>query len=712
MSDALRNESAVDYSFGPYRFDGRLRRLYRDEEPIALTPKALDTLAALLERAGRVVEKDELLRAVWNDVFVGEDTLAQNISTLRRVLGDDPTRPQFIATIPRRGYKFVAALRTVPPMVVGGTAQAQTATTTRPNKKPLALAGAAAVIVALAGLAAWRVSVSNRPRAAVEFTITEPASSRFSAAGGMLAASPDGQYLSFVVVDAIGSSSLWLRPLASTVARRLDGTDGAANPFWSPDSRTIAFFSERRLKAVDVASGAVRVVASLASPRSMGGSWSRRGQILFSIPADGMYLVPASGGSPERLAPALDPNCEDCGTWPHFLPDGRRFLYTVASSQTAQPGIYMGELGKPGGQLLLDAVSSCSYLPSGFLFYARSGTLYVQRFDTGHRRVTGTAIPLSDGVAYNARTGRVIAAISDTGVLAFRKALITELVWVDRAGTPQGTAAPPAIYHDFSIAPDGWRVAAARVDPRTSTSDIWIFDSGRELRVTDDSGWDGDPVWSADGHDVAYSSRRDGRWQIFRRPATAVGPEELLLEADTQVSPLQILPSRQIVYTARRAKGPFDVWKLRGQKSSPLARIGGFYPGDAQLSPDERWLAYGRPETSGAVWSQTVYVSAIPFGEGRRAVAEAASTPRWRADGRELFYLAKDSTVVAMPVDPRQTPSESAGEVLFRASGLAPTGVSGQVYDVTPDGLRFLLKREVGPSAIHVVLNWDSGLRR
>jgi Tol biopolymer transport system component len=248
------------------------------------------------------------------------------------------------------------------------------------------------------------------------------------------------------------------------------------------------------------------------------------------------------------------------------------------------------------------------------------------------------------------------------------------------------------------------------VDPRTGTSDIWIFDGARELRVTDDPGWDGDPVWSADGNDVIYGARRRGRWQIIRRPATAVGSERLLLEVDTPVSPLQFLRSTQIVYTAQRARGPFDIWKFGDQEPTPLARTGGFYPSDAQLSPDERWLAYGRPEASGAPSSQAVYVSALPSGEGR-AIAEAASAPRWRADGRELFYLARDSTVVAMPVDPQRTPSESEGDLLFRASGLAPTGVSGQVYDVTPDGRRFLLKREVGPSAIHVVLNWDAALR-
>ena len=242
MSDAPRNESAVDYYFGPYRFDGRLRRLYKDNEPIALTPKALDTLAALLERAGRVVEKDELLRAVWNGVFVGEDTLAQNISTLRRVLGDDPNRPQFIATIPRRGYKFIGTLGPVPPQAVSRTAQAQTATTTKANRRLIAFAGAAAVIAALGGVAVWRMSVSNRPRAAVEFTIPEPESGRFSVAGGMLAASPDGEYLSFVVVDARGSPSLWLRPLGSTVARQLAGPTGRRTRSGHPTVGRLRFF--------------------------------------------------------------------------------------------------------------------------------------------------------------------------------------------------------------------------------------------------------------------------------------------------------------------------------------------------------------------------------------------------------------------------------------------------------------------------------------
>jgi DNA-binding winged helix-turn-helix (wHTH) protein/Tol biopolymer transport system component len=709
----------VDYYFGPYRFDGRRRCLYRGEELVVLTPKAADTLVALLERAGRVIEKDELFRTVWGDVVVGEDTLAQNISTLRRVLGDEANRPRFIATVPRRGYRFVGLVRAAPATITARASEAANeqsvlpengSATNKTSRRVLAFIGVAALVAALGGSLAQRPSVDDQPRTFVEFTISEPEHWRFAVSGGMVALSPNGEYLTFLAVDTNGSPSLWLRPLASAVSRLMDGTEGAANPFWSPDSRTVAFFAERRLKAIDVMSGAVRIIASLASPRSLGATWSRNGRILFSVPNEGMYLVPAAGGVPEPLAPPLDTEC--CAAWPNFLPDGRRFLYTVAGSDISASGIYVGEIGNRHGRRLLDSVSSSTYISPGFLSFARSGTLYLQRFDTRRMQLMGAPVPLSDGVAYNARTGRVVTATSEAGVIAFRKPPLTELVWVDRAGKSEAVAAPAAPYIKFSIAPDGRRAAAARLDPRTGTSDVWVLDEGRDVRVTDNPDWDSDPVWSDDGRYVVYSSRRGNRWQIYRRLATAVGAEELLLDIDSPVTPLQVLRSTHIVYAAQRTTSPFDVWKLERMRPTPLTRIGGFYPSDARFSPDERWLAYGMPQTAGNVWEQALYVSGSPFRENRREIAQAASMPRWRADGHELFYLSKDSSIVAISIDPQRTPSDSAGRVLFRASALPPTGISGNVYDVTPDGQRFLLKREVGSSPIHVVFNWIGRLDR
>jgi DNA-binding winged helix-turn-helix (wHTH) protein len=379
MSADSSKSSAIDYYFGPYRFDGRRRSLYKDGELIPVTPKAADTLVALIERAGRVVDKDELLHAVWGEIVVGDDTLAQNISTLRRVLGDDASRPRFIATVPRYGYRFVADVRATPatPLDRPGDQSVvrDSASAIRKSRvRVLALLGVGAAIAVITALVVphlpsvvQRLSTQEPPRAFAEFTITEPEHYRFAASGGILALSPNGEYLAFVALDASGSPSLWLRPLASAVARPVDGTEGAAHPFWSPDSRTIAFFADRHLKEVDVMSAVVRVVASLSSPRALGGTWSRTGQILFSVPDDGMYLVPASGGLPARLVPGPDSECAGCATWPYFLPDGRQFLYTVAVANTSTSGIYVGEIGNPHGRRLLDAVSSSTYMSPGFL---------------------------------------------------------------------------------------------------------------------------------------------------------------------------------------------------------------------------------------------------------------------------------------------------------------------------------------------------------
>lgn len=706
MSAGRTNSSAVEYKFGPFRFNGALRRLYRQDEPVALTPKAAETLLALLERSDRVVEKDELLRVVWGDVFVGEDTLAQNISTLRRVLGDDASRPEFIATMPRRGYRFVA-----PVMALQNEADRREpetpANSTRLTPATAGWAAAVAIALVLFGLTVPRLWTTEDVRhPAAEFSVSEPDGHRFSASGSMLAVSPDGEHLAFVATDSNGTYSLWLRPLGSAAYHLIEGTEGAAEPFWSPDSRTIGFFANKRLKAVDVVSGAVRVIAPLTNARALGGTWSRREEILFSVPGDGMYIVPASGGLPSRVTPAVDDACNGCGAWPFFLPDGRHFLYTLMPAMGVTSGVYVAELGKPDGQLLIDAFSSSAYLASGFLLFARDGTVYAQPFDARRLQITDRPRPIVDGVAFNPRTGRVTASMSEAGVLAFRRPLITELVWVDRQGVPQAVVASPAIYMNFSIAPDGKRVAAARVDAHSGASDVWVFGDGVETRITNASDWDGDPVWTADGTHVVYSSRRGNRWGIYRRSPVPLSREEELLNTDGPATPLQVLPSSDVIFANRQATTSFDLWRLVQGKSAALAQVGGVYPSDARLSPDSTWLAYGHPETAFGINGQTVFLSRPSLADDRRVVADGASSPRWRADGRELFYLSQDSSVVAVALDSAYTPDETRRNVLFRTTSLAHTGLSGSLYDAAPNGRGFVVKREVGSAPIHVRVNW------
>jgi len=332
--------------------------------------------------------------------------------------------------------------------------------------------------------------------------------------------------------------------------------------------------------------------------------------------------------------------------------------------------------------------------------------VYVQPFDAGRLQVVDAPRPIVDGVAFNPRTGRVMASMSEAGVLAFRRPLTTELVWVDRTGAPQAVVASPAIYMNFSIAPDGRRVAAARVDADTGTSDVWVFGDGTETRVTNAPDWDGDPVWTADGTQVVYSSRRGNRWGIYRRSPTPLGPEEVLLDTDAPVTPLQALPSSDVIFATHPASQSFDLWRLAAGKSTALIPLGGYYPSDARLSPNSKWLAYGRPETGRGLARQTVYLSSPSLASDRRVVADDASSPRWRADGRELFYLARDSSVVAVPFDAAYAPDAARRNVLFRTTGLAITGLIGQLYDAAPNGRGFVVKREVGSSPIQVRVNW------
>jgi Tol biopolymer transport system component len=214
------------------------------------------------------------------------------------------------------------------------------------------------------------------------------------------------------------------------------------------------------------------------------------------------------------------------------------------------------------------------------------------------------------------------------------------------------------------------------------------------------------PVWTADGTHVVYSSRRGNRWGIYRRSPTPLGPEEVLLNTDAPVTPLQVMPSSDVIFANRKASPSFDLWRLAEGKSAALAQLGGFYPSDARLSPDSTWLAYGRPETGFGVSSQTVYLSRPSLVSDRRIVADGASSPRWRADGRELFYLSQDSSVVAVPLDSASTPDDARRNVLFRTTSLAHTGLSGSLYDVAPDGRGFVVKREVGSAPIYVRVNW------
>jgi hypothetical protein len=340
----------------------------------------------------------------------------------------------------------------------------------------------------------------------------EPEGSRFSTSGGVLSVSPDGRYLTFLATDAEGTDHLWLRPIDSRESTRLPGTREASQPFWSPDSKSIAFFAERSLRRIDISGGPVRTVCPLPDPpAALAGSWSPDGEILFGVNGRGLFKVKASGGSATPVTMAGE-SCRDC-LWPAFLPDGRRFLFTIVSA-TPDRGIYVGSLDGVAAQRILDARSSAMYSETGYLLYASAGALVARRFEAVRHQVHGDVVPVADRIWYNPGTHRAVFSVSHSGLLAYREPQVSRLQWISRTGTPLSSG-PDGLYHSFTVSRNG-HVLTSQLDPLQGTYDLWLYDPSwaAPARLTFDSASDLRPLWSTDEGGVL--ARRTGRVATLR----------------------------------------------------------------------------------------------------------------------------------------------------------------------------------------------------
>jgi len=289
----------VQYRFGPFRLDPLKRRLWRGNEIVSLTPKAIDILLVLVARAGQVVEKDEVLKEVWPGTFIEEATLAQNISILRKALGDAPENPSYIATSPRRGYRFIETVMVDDTPSAGhvGPAAVTGATLRRPPRTRVGVALAAVVLLIAAVFLWWRPEAAPSNATRVVFSIDPPRGAEFSASGGLLAVSPAGRPLAFVATDTDGVHALWVRAVDSLHERRLPGTEGAAQPFWSPDSQFVAFFSNGKLRRIGVGGEPLTTICDVPTGSApLAGTWNDQDQILFSTVRQGIHRVHALGG--------------------------------------------------------------------------------------------------------------------------------------------------------------------------------------------------------------------------------------------------------------------------------------------------------------------------------------------------------------------------------------------------------------------------------
>jgi Tol biopolymer transport system component len=551
------------------------------------------------------------------------------------------------------------------------------------------------------------------------FVIEPPDGTTFSPSGAMMALSPNGEHLAFIAFGADGKSRLWIRPLGSVAARVLDGTEGAAQPFWSPDSRFIAFTAGGKLMKVEQAGGDPQIVTG---PAVMTGTWSRDGTILFSPELEApVHRVSASGGDAVPLT-KLDPSKGELAHgWPQFLPDGRHFLYSVPSPQPGRSGVYVSSLDSQGGTLVVGVFSNSAYAPPGYLLFGSGRRLVAQPFDATARRLTGNPVPVAHYVMNNLATGRSSFSVSENGLLAYRHEADTELAWFDRAGRRLGSVGTHGHYRDPALSSDGRYVAVSRADPGVDAPDIWLYDLERGIssRQSFDASWDFAPVWSPDGRQIVYAARHTDSYSYSLRYAVRDREVQapILYRSPRILIPYDCTPDgRAIVgrgsFADRRGMWTLPLLEPRSPSYLPWMR-GGEEAATSQLSPDGRWLAY-RSNESG---SNEVYVRDFPSGGTRWLVSSAGGIePRWRRDGRELYYLAADRTMMAVAVRAGATFEAGKPTPLFktRASGSSFGTLSRNQYDVTPDGQRFLILQPVAdkPSPITVVVNWTAALRR
>jgi eukaryotic-like serine/threonine-protein kinase len=521
--------------------------------------------------------------------------------------------------------------------------------------------------------------------------------------------SPDGRKVVFVAGDTDGKRQIWLRTFDSLTPRALGDADANTRPFWAPDSRSIAFMVEGKLRRQDVGGGPAQTICD--APRGSDGTWSADGVILFDGRTnDPIFRVPASGGV-AKIEVAEDPSKHMSNPgWPEFLPDGRHYLFTHDSGSDQELAI--GLLDSPDVTPLFKVGSRVEYAEPGYLLFVRENTLVAQKFNAGALKVEGDATPIGEGLGVDA-VGLASFSVSRNGVLAFREGELggRRLVWMDRTGKETPAIDGVSDFRDTSFSPDGKRLAFDAGSP-SSSDDIWIRDFARGVteRFTFDPAIEQTPVWSPDGKQIVYTSRAKGPGDLYIKEASgARDAEPLLQDGNLKLASDWSRDGKYLIFT-EQGQGSFDIYALPmtggDRKPFPVVKTS-FAELFATFSPDTRYIAY----QSNASGRAEVYVQEFPEATSRVQVSTNGGTePFWRGDGKELFYRA-GGRIMSVPV--QLAPSFSAGTpVQVLQTTFAAVTLRGH-YRPTADGQRFLLLAPLGRDSTKpasIVMNWTVAL--
>jgi eukaryotic-like serine/threonine-protein kinase len=530
------------------------------------------------------------------------------------------------------------------------------------------------------------------------------------------ALSPDGRRVVMMAVTE-GYNRLWLYSFDRAVPELLPGTEEAQAPFWSPNGQSIGFFAQSKLKRIEVSGGMPTTLCE--APLGAGGAWSSTGVILFASQFNGAGLsqVSESGGTSIPVTSLNAARFETGHNFPYFLPDGRHFIFFTQAGQPDYRGIRLGSLDSPQTSFLLRADTKAEYSAAGYLLLMRGRKILAQPFDPDKLVLSGDPVPVTEPVYYEAPIRYADLSVYGSRMLLYRRGgnQTSQLVWLDRGGKQLAAVVPAGDYRSMQLSAGGGQVLLDCNDTQVETSDIWQFDLLRETRtrLTSNPGTDTYPIWSPDGSQVAFASNREGFWGIYR--VSGNGKEELLLKRDQHLLLTSDWSSdgNFIVYRRAHEKTGLDLelLPLFGDRQPRSYVATPFNESYGVVSPDGRWMAYQSNDSG----RYEIYVQSFPEPGRKMPVSKGdGMLPRWRRDGKELYYVATNDKLMAVPVETGARFSAGAPVALFEVGSFGRR-LNRYVYDVSADGKKFLVIRQLEDATtrpLTVVQNWTELLKR
>ena len=580
------------------------------------------------------------------------------------------------------------------------------------TRERLAWLIAAAVSVALiVGTIWWRSS--KPPEQSMQFYAPLPFPARD------IAIAPNGHTIAVVGYrESARKNVLWIYELGTQDAKSIADSEGATYPFWSADGRSLAFFADGKLKKLEVAGGPVQTICD--APSGRGGTWNKDGVIVFTpdaSPGIGLHRVSALGGTPTQISKPDKSRGETTHRWPMFLPDGKHYLYMVAniSGRKGVDAIFVGSLDSNEKRFVVDANANAAYAAPGYLVFYHDKTLLAQPFDQKRLTLTGEPTTIQTEIEYQPSVARAVFAVSDNGLLVSQTGsgvALSQPVWFDRRGKEAGVVGKPGVYGNVSIAPNGRSVAVDKTDMGSLNSDIWTYDLQRDsaMRLTFGSGYDFLAMWSPDAAQLVFGANGQLGRGMYIKNSDGTQEEKSIAQDDSDKYPDDW--SRDGKYILYNRAG--DLWfvtfpELKSRlflKAVSVLRNG-------QFSPDGKWVAYSSNETG--KWE--IYVTSFPDARGKWEVSTGeGEQPRWRGDGKELFYLSLDGKMMAAPVTAGNKFDAGTPVSLFQATPRqAVSSTDMFVYDVSRDGQRFLINTQVKQAEaqpMSVILNWPAKMNK